>query len=81
LCGIGPVNDSPFAFCPVRLMQPQPRQTVVYRCDLIFTLGFWLLQNQVVKRAAVYKFDDRLTYLIPPLVMLTASWGMFRQRR
>lgn len=47
---------------------------------VVFALGFWLLQTQVVKLAAVYKFDYRLAYLLPPLLMLTVSWLMFRRR-
>ena len=47
---------------------------------VVFALGFWLLQNQVVKLAAVYKFDYRLAYLIPPTVMMAVSWFLFRRR-
>ena len=42
--------------------------------------GFWLLQNQVVKLAAVYGFDYRVAYAIPPLAMLAVSWFLFRRR-
>lgn len=47
---------------------------------VVFALGFWLLQNQVVKMAAVFKFDYRLAYLIPPMVMLAVSWTLFHKR-
>ncbi len=47
---------------------------------VVFSLGFWLLQNQVVKLAAVYKFDYRLAYLVPPMIMLAVSWYLFRKR-
>ncbi|MCR6663441.1 MAG: LPS export ABC transporter permease LptG [Luteimonas sp.] len=47
---------------------------------VVFSLGFWLLQNQVVKLAAVYKFDYRIAYLVPPMIMLTVSWYLFRKR-
>ena len=47
---------------------------------VVFSLGFWLLQTQVVKLAAVYKFDYRLAYLVPPMIMLTVSWFLFRKR-
>ena len=47
---------------------------------IVFALGFWLLQTQFVKLAAVYKFDYRLAYLIPPMVMLGVSWWLFRRR-
>ena len=45
-----------------------------------YSLGFWLLQTQVVKLAAVYGFDYRLAYSIPPLAMLAVSWFLFRRR-
>jgi lipopolysaccharide export system permease protein len=47
---------------------------------VVFALGFWLLQNQVVKMAAVFKFDYRLAYLIPPVIMLAVSWTLFHKR-
>jgi len=66
----------PFAFGSLRSGNLGKRLFI----GVIFALGFWLLQNQVVKLAAVYKFDYRLAYLIPPLVMLSVSWQMFRRR-
>jgi len=47
---------------------------------VVFALGFWLLQTQVVKLAAVYKFDYRIAYLVPPVMMLVVSWFLFRRR-
>ncbi|TWT21223.1 LPS export ABC transporter permease LptG [Luteimonas marina] len=47
---------------------------------VVFALGFWLLQTQVVKLAAVYKFDYRIAYLVPPVMMLAVSWFLFRRR-
>lgn len=47
---------------------------------IVFSLGFWLLQTQFVKLAAVYKFDFRLAYLIPPVLMLAVSAWLFRRR-
>jgi lipopolysaccharide export system permease protein len=47
---------------------------------IVFALGFWLLQTQVVKLAAVYRFDYRLAYLVPPMLMLGVSWFLFRRR-
>ena len=47
---------------------------------VVFALGFWLLQTQVVKLAAVYSFDYRIAYLMPPLMMLAVSWFLFRRR-
>lgn len=47
---------------------------------IVFALGFWLLQNQVVRLAAVYRFDYRLAYAAPPMLMLAISWFLFRRR-
>ena len=47
---------------------------------VVFALGFWLLQTQVVKLAAVYKFDYRIAYLVPPAIMMAVSWSLFRKR-
>ena len=47
---------------------------------VVFALGFWLLQTQVVKLAAVYQFDYRIAYSVPPLFMLAVSWLLFRRR-
>ena len=47
---------------------------------VVFALGFWLLQNQVVKMAAVFKFDYRIAYLVPPTLMMLVSWSLFRKR-
>ena len=47
---------------------------------VVFALGFWMLQNQVAKLAAVYGFDYRIAYALPPLLMLTVSWLLFRRR-
>ena len=47
---------------------------------VVFALGFWLLQNQVAKLAAVYGFDYRIAYAVPPLLMLAVSWFLFHRR-
>jgi lipopolysaccharide export system permease protein len=47
---------------------------------IVFSLGFWLLQTQFVKLAAVYKFDFRLAYVVPPVVLLAVSAYLFRRR-
>lgn len=47
---------------------------------VMFALGFWLIQTQVAKLAAVYGFDFRLAYAVPPLLMMTVSWLLFRRR-
>lgn len=47
---------------------------------IVFALGFWLLQTQVVRLAGVYKFDYRIAYVIPSAVMLAVSAVLFRRR-
>ena len=47
---------------------------------IVFALGFWLVQTQFVKLAGVYKFDFRIAYLIPPMIMLGVSAALFRRR-
>lgn len=66
----------PFAFGSLRSGGAGKRLFI----GIIFALGFWLLQMQFVKLAGVYKFDYRLAYLAPPLVMLAVSWMLFRRR-
>lgn len=66
----------PFAFGSLRSGNAGKRLFI----GVVFALGFWLVQTQVVKLAAVYRIDYRLAYLIPPAIMLTISWGLFRRR-
>ncbi|HVR80645.1 MAG TPA: LPS export ABC transporter permease LptG [Luteimonas sp.] len=47
---------------------------------IVFALGFWLLQTQFIKLAGVYKFDYRIAYLVPSVVMLGVSAVLFRRR-
>lgn len=47
---------------------------------IVFALGFWILQTQFVRLAGVYKFDFRLAYLVPPVLMLAVSAVLFRRR-
>ena len=47
---------------------------------IVFALGFWLLQTQFVRMAGVFKFDFRLAYLLPPVLMLAVSAVLFRRR-
>jgi len=47
---------------------------------IVFSLGFWLLQQQSVRLAQVYHFDYRAAYVLPTLVMLAVSWFLFRRR-
>ena len=66
----------PFAFGSLRSGNAGKRLFI----GVVFALGFWLAQTQVVKLAAVYRIDYRLAYLIPPTVMLVVSWALFRRR-
>ncbi|WP_045737557.1 LPS export ABC transporter permease LptG [Xanthomonas sp. MUS 060] len=47
---------------------------------ILFALVFWLLQLFFGRMAGALKFDYRIAYALPPLVMLTVSWLMFRKR-
>ena len=47
---------------------------------IVFALGFWLLQTQFVKLAGVFRFDYRLAYLAPTVIMLAVSAALFRRR-
>ncbi|WP_101927541.1 MULTISPECIES: LPS export ABC transporter permease LptG [Luteimonas] len=66
----------PFAFGSLRSGSAGKRLFI----GIVFALGFWLAQTQIVKLAAVYKLDYRLAYAIPPIVMLLVSWMLFRKR-
>lgn len=47
---------------------------------VVFALGFWLLQEMSARLAGAYKFDYRVAYLLPSLLMLAVSWFLFRRR-
>lgn len=47
---------------------------------IVFALGFWLLQTQFVKMASAFKFDFRVAYLLPTLIMISVSVALFRKR-
>ncbi|KTF41247.1 LPS export ABC transporter permease LptG [Xanthomonas translucens] len=47
---------------------------------ILFALVFWLLQLFFGRMAGALKFDYRIAYALPPLVMLTVSWLLFRKR-
>jgi lipopolysaccharide export system permease protein len=66
----------PFAFGALRSGGMGKRLFI----GIVFSLGFWLLQQQCVRLAQVYHFDYRLAYLMPTLVMLAVSWFFFRRR-
>ncbi|MDQ3618436.1 MAG: LPS export ABC transporter permease LptG [Pseudomonadota bacterium] len=66
----------PFAFGTLRSGGMGKRLFV----GIVFALGFWLLQSQFVQLATVYKFDFRLAYLLPTLIMLAVSAALFMKR-
>ena len=47
---------------------------------IVFALGFWLVQAQFVRLAVVFKFDFRVAYLLPPVLMLGVSAVLFQRR-
>jgi len=66
----------PFAFGTLRSGGMGKRLFI----GIVFSLGFWLLQQQCVRLAQVYHFDYRVAYVLPTLVMLAVSWFLFRRR-
>ncbi|HEY0334170.1 MAG TPA: LPS export ABC transporter permease LptG [Stenotrophomonas sp.] len=47
---------------------------------MLFALGFWLLQLFFGRMAGALKFDYRIAYALPPVVMLGVSAWLFRRR-
>ena len=47
---------------------------------IVFALGFYMLQKLSTNLAGVYKFDYRIAYVLPPIVMLMVSSILFRRR-
>ncbi len=47
---------------------------------ILFALGFWLLQLFFGRMAGALKFDYRIAYALPPIVMLSVSAWLFRRR-
>lgn len=66
----------PFAFGSQRSGSQGKRLFV----GIVFALGFWLLQEQFARLASVFRFDFRVAYALPPLLMLGLSWWLFRRR-
>jgi lipopolysaccharide export system permease protein len=66
----------PFAFGTLRSGGMGKRLFI----GIVFSLGFWLLQQQSVRLAQVYHYDYRVAYIVPTLVMLAVSWFLFRRR-
>ena len=47
---------------------------------IVFALGFWVLQKISTQVAGVFRFDFRIAYAIPPLIMLLVSYLLFKRR-
>ena len=47
---------------------------------IVFALGFWVLQRTFGEMAGVFRFDYRIAYVMPPLIMLAVSYFLFRRR-
>ena len=47
---------------------------------VVFALGFWLLQEMAARLAGAYKFDYRIAYVLPSVLMLCVSAFLFRRR-
>ncbi|GAB3508929.1 LPS export ABC transporter permease LptG [Pseudoxanthomonas daejeonensis] len=47
---------------------------------IVFSLGFMLLQMQFVRLAGAFRFDYRIAYALPPMLMLGISWWLFRRK-
>ena len=47
---------------------------------IVFALGFMLLQMQFGRLAGAFRFDYRIAYALPPILMLGTSWWLFRRK-
>ena len=47
---------------------------------IVFALGFYMLQQMFSKLAGIYRFDYRIAYALPPLIMLGVSGYLFKRR-
>lgn len=47
---------------------------------IVFALGFYMLQMMSSRLAGIYRFDYRIAYTLPPLIMLGVSSFLFKRR-
>ena len=47
---------------------------------IVFSLGFWVLQQVFTRLAGIYHFDFRIAYAMPPAIMLGVSLWLFKRR-
>ena len=66
----------PFAFGSLRSGGYGKRVFV----GIVFALGFYVLQLTFSKLAGVYRFDYRIAYAMPPMIMLLVSYLLFKRR-
>ncbi|MGO0999939.1 LPS export ABC transporter permease LptG [Lysobacter sp. CA196] len=66
----------PFAFGSLRSGGMGKRLFI----GIVFALLFWQLQTQFVELAKVFRFDFRLAYAAPTVVMLAVSAYLFKRR-
>lgn len=66
----------PFAFGSLRSGGMGKRLFI----GIVFALGFWLLQTQFVKMASAFKYDFRLAYALPTMIMVGVSMYLFKRR-
>jgi lipopolysaccharide export system permease protein len=47
---------------------------------IVFALGFWMLQKMSTQVAGVFRYDYRIAYAMPPVIMLLVSYLLFKRR-
>lgn len=47
---------------------------------IVIGIGFLLVQRFAVSLSEVYRFDARLAYLLPPVLLLAGCWGLAARR-
>lgn len=66
----------PFAFGSLRSGGYGKRLFV----GIVFALGFFMLQQMFSRLAGIYRFDYRIAYALPPLIMLGVSGYLFNRK-
>jgi lipopolysaccharide export system permease protein len=47
---------------------------------IVIGVAYLLVQRLMVSLSDVYRFDARLAYLAPPVVLMGLCWGVFARR-
>ncbi len=66
----------PFAFASLRSGGYGKRLFL----GIVFALAFYMLQQVFTRLAGIYRFDYRIAYALPPMIMLAVSMALFRRR-